>query len=341
MNIVNAAFKYLLDILQENCGVKVLVTDQPTLTMLSLAATRTELLSHEVLDTQSISSLSSVRVHPVVSSLKCVCVISPTRENLDLISAELATTPHYSRYSVYFTNTVLESQVRQLARSDRFALVDRVHELYLDFFPLHSSFFSLNCPSTLELRMNQSDVLVSRVADGLSAALSALQLRPAIRFSSSSPLPQTVARAVLERLGRSTSAPPSDNALLLILDRVCDPVCALLHPWFYAGAIHELFGIRNNLLQLPKGDTLVLNERGDAFLREFACRFLGDIGPAVAERMGQLRRLGETAGQPIQRPDQIADVIRAATEFQGDFSATKNHVAIIDAINDRDRKSVV
>jgi hypothetical protein len=62
MNILEASFKYVADILEENKGVKVVITDDQTLTILGLTITRTELLSREVVDTQLLGLLSDQRI---------------------------------------------------------------------------------------------------------------------------------------------------------------------------------------------------------------------------------------------------------------------------------------
>jgi hypothetical protein len=116
---------------------------------------------------------------------------------------------------------------------------------------------------------------------------------------------------------------------------VIDPIAPLLHPWFYSGSIHDLFGIRNNLVITPgKREPSVLDERHDAFLREFGCGFLAEVGPAVATKMSEAKRLNDTAKQQIRTPDQIADIVNAATQFQEQFNVISNHVSIVSAIND-------
>jgi hypothetical protein len=334
MNIQEASFKYVADLLDENCGVKVLITDDQTLTILGLTVTRTELLCREVVDTELLRDLFGQPVTEIRSSLKSVCILSPTRENVDQLGQELSTSPHYSGYSIYFTNSILESQVRQLARCDKYGLVERVEELYLDFFPVHSRLFSLNCPSILEVRMGQSDVLISRLADGIAAVLSALQLYPVIRYSGTSSASQSVGRAVFERVSRTPSS-GNDGSLLLVVDRMSDPFTALLRPWFYIGAIHDLFGIRNNLVSIPGSrEPFVINERQDHFLKEYGCSFLSEVGPAIGRQMSEVRSLKETAEQRIDHPDQIADIVRAAGRFQQSFTTASHHTAIVSSINE-------
>jgi hypothetical protein len=261
--------------------------------------------------------------------------LRPTRDNIDLLANELSTDPHYARYFLYFTNVMLESQIRQLAKYDRFGLIDKIQEVYLDYYPLNFRLFSLNLPSILELRRNQADAVVTRIAEGIAAALYTLQIRPLIRYASNSHFAQVIGRAVFDRISVSGFSGATDDVMLLILDRVSDPLAALLHPWFYYGAIHELFNISRNIVSIPnKPEPLVFTERSDPFLQEFGCGFLADVAPAVARRMNDLKRLNETASQRIQRPDQIADIVTAATRFKDEYAITSNHMSLNAAINE-------
>ena len=334
--MLDASFKYFRDILNENCGVKALVTDEQTLTVMSMAMTRTELFSNEVISTVEIRELCRKPVNHITSSLKSVVILRPTEENVELLSNELAGAPHFARYSVYFTNTVQERQIRQLAKFDKFGLVDRVEEVYLDLCPLKNPMFSLNLPSLCELRSDPLALFISRITDGIFAALCSLQLRPCIRYGANSRICATIAKCVADRTTMVGYTQPTDNACLLVIDRTSDPIAALLHPWFYIGAIHDLFGIRNNVVAVPgRQDHLVIDERHDTFLQQYQCCFLADVGPAVADGMGQAKELNEEAKQTIRTPDQIADVVNAATQFQEQFSLVGNHVSFTSAINDR------
>lgn len=335
MNILEASFRYFDDIMNDNRGVKAVVTDPETLTVLSLAMTRTELFSQDVIQISEISEACGCPFNEIICSLKCVIIIRPTAENIDYLMNELSYAPHYSRYCIYFTNYAKESQIKALAQSDKFALVDYIGECFIDYYPLNSHLFSLNFPSILDLRLNKpSPNLISRISDGVFASICALQMRPMIRYAGSSTLCRQIAFEVANRASNNSYSDITNDAVLIILDRKSDPIAALLHPWFYSGAIHELFTIKNNLISLPsKTEPIVFDERHDSFIREYCCKFLADVGPAIAQKMNEAKALNEKAKQVIRTPDQIADVVDAATKFQEQFQVAESHVSIIDAIN--------
>jgi vacuolar protein sorting-associated protein 45 len=53
--------------------------------------------------------------------------------------------------------------------------------------------------------------------------------------------------------GRSSDERSDVPALLLLLDRNDDPLTPLLNQWTYQAMVHELMGIRNNVVEIPPG----------------------------------------------------------------------------------------
>ena len=130
MDILTSSFNTIQQILNENYGVNALITDADTMTIISLAITRTELFINDVIDVQTINEILEKPVNDVVSSLECICIMRPTKENIDLLSEEISHKSHYSKYSIYFTNVVIEQQIKQLGLSDMNHLIERIDEVY-------------------------------------------------------------------------------------------------------------------------------------------------------------------------------------------------------------------
>lgn len=341
MNILESSFRYIEDILNDNMGIKAVVTDSETLTVLSLSMTRTELFSHDVIQTAELTEIAHGPVNNIASSLKCVCILRPTVENVDILISEISRFPHYSRYSIYFTNSVTDDQLHLLAQCDKYALITHIEEVYLDYFPLNTRLFSLNLSSIIDFRKGQAcDPLITRIAEGLYSSLCSLQMKPLIRYSSGSSQCKTIAQEIATRIQGSPFGQINTDSVLLILDRRSDPISAILHPWFYIGAIHDLFHIKNNLVSVPdKNEPIVFDERHDGFIHDYGCKFLADVGPAIADRMAEAKRLNGLAKQVIRSPDQIAEVVNAATQFQEQFQVAGSHVNLIENINKEVSKS--
>ena len=143
MNILNSSYECLNQIFTENGGLKVILTDAPTLTVISLSMTRTELLKFEVINTILISELVQKPVNPITTSLKCICFLQPTQENIIFLQTELSQTHHFANYDIYFTNNSSDELIRQLAIADKYSLVSSVCDIFLDHYPITSCLFHL------------------------------------------------------------------------------------------------------------------------------------------------------------------------------------------------------
>ena len=163
-------------------------------------------------------------------------------------------------------------------------MVQQVQEYYADFLAIHQEIFTLNVPSVVGLGGDVWDQAVfDRIHQGVCAMLLALKRRPQarrrcppasarashsersvdtpvaapasqVRFQHNSERAMRIAESVVVSMDtegelfsfRRADAPP----LLLVLDRVDDPVTPLLNQWTYQAMVHELIGISNNRVDL-------------------------------------------------------------------------------------------
>lgn len=336
MNILESSFEYFRDILTENTGPKALVMDDETVKVLGLSITRTEILSFEVFATETLSDLQSKPRTGMLRSMSCICVIKPTNNSVELLCNELSE-PHFSKYAIYFSNTVSEDIIRKLASFDRMQIVEKVEEIFTDFFPLNSRLFHAGIQSCAQLRQGSANGgEIQRMAESLFSALCALQIRPYVRYDSASGICNDLATFVTSKIIQTSTifGPQKDNSLLLILDRNSDPITAIASAWYYGSAINTLFDVKYNVVTMPKDKSqFVLDERHDMFYAEYCNKFLAEIGPAVSSLAKEAVALNEASKQKISTPGQIASVVTAATQFQSKMSVAKEHIALVDAIN--------
>ena len=336
MNLQNSAYDCLNQIFIENGGLKVILTDSSTLTVISLAMTRTELLKNEVINTEIISDLVQKPVNPVTKTLKCICLLKPTQENLSFLQTELSQTHHFANYYIYFTNLSSDELIRSLAHADFYSLVSSVCDIFLDHFPITSRLFSLGVPSISDLRFGRPSHVLERLISGIYSSICSLQLSPLIRYDSLSGPCSSVAQALASRISDHPFGPIDEDSLLLILDRSFDPLIALTMPFFYLSAAHEFFTIKDNLIQVPGASRpFVFNERHDYFLQTKGTSFLSEAGPEIAQLMQEASHLSQVARQKVTSTDQIPTVIHAVSQFQEKIASATAHAAIMEAITNR------
>ncbi|POW14192.1 hypothetical protein PSHT_07479 [Puccinia striiformis] len=287
MDLLKSIQNYITKMIDHSTGIKVLLLDSDTTPIISLAATQSNLLEHEIYLTDSISNSNRDPMH----HLKCICFLRPTTESLRAMEEELRN-PRYKEYWLYFSNILKKSEIEILAEADERELVREVQEYFADYAPITSSHFSLNIqpynpiqrtqaePNTITLSSlvnqprplkkltqrslpifgdststwNISTGALERHVQCLSALCLSLKKKPIIRYSKLSKMSKKLGQELLYQI---QSEPQlfdfrltHPSPVLLIIDRKDDPVSPLLTQWTYQAMVHEILGIENGRVDL-------------------------------------------------------------------------------------------
>lgn len=282
--------------------MKVLLLDAETLQMVSMAYTQSQILQKEVYLVEKIDLEREQMLH-----MKALCFLRPTPENISLLVRELRS-PKYSEYHLFFSNTLVESQIVELAHADEHEVVARVHEFFADVWAINPSLFSLNMPVLAGPSPDSWDpVSFGRTVDGLFSVLLALKKKVDIRFAAASDRSERLAQELRYRIqsdselfefdiygdyGSSSGSRP----LLLIMDRRDDPITPLLSQWTYQAMVHELIGINNQRVDMShvpgvRSDMheVVLSAEQDEFYRQVMYQNFGDLGVSLKELLDRFQ----------------------------------------------------
>ncbi|KAJ8762971.1 hypothetical protein K2173_023100 [Erythroxylum novogranatense] len=123
MVVVSAARDYINRMLQDISGMKVLILDSQTVSIVSVAYSQSELLQKEVFLVELLDSISKSRES--MSHLKAVYFIRPTSENIQQLRRQLAS-PRFGEYHLFFSNILKDTQIHILADSDEQEFVQQV-----------------------------------------------------------------------------------------------------------------------------------------------------------------------------------------------------------------------
>ncbi|XP_038238424.1 vacuolar protein sorting-associated protein 45 isoform X2 [Dermochelys coriacea] len=232
MNVVFAVKQYVSKMIEDSGpGMKVLLMDKETTSIVSMVYTQSEILQKEVYLFERIDSLN----RETMKHLKAICFLRPTKENVEYLIQELWR-PKYSIYYIYFSNVISKSDVKSLAEADEQEVVAEVQEFYGDYIAVNPHVFSLNLLGCCQGR-SWDLAQLSRTAQGLTALLLSLKKCPMIRYQLSSEPAKRLAECVKQVITkeyelfdfRRTEVPP----LLLILDRSDDAITPLLNQNMY------------------------------------------------------------------------------------------------------------
>lgn len=235
-----------------------------------------------------------------MSHLSCLAILQPSVQNIEFLCVELSKNPHFKDYKLFFTSPIDQILIRQLAESDQYCLVEKIEEIYLNYFPQHPSIFTTS--STL-------------ISQSICSFVASLGYKLNVRYFSDSNPCLHLAQNIIDTFKQFNSI-SKDSITLIIIDRLIDPITPILHSWFYISAIHDLFFIKDNVFQIPdKEDETVLNFRTDNFLRTFGSRFLSDVGPAVAQELQEVVSMGRNANDVLQQgTDNMVQAFYATTQ---------------------------
>uniref|UniRef100_A0A3P9KPB0 Vacuolar protein sorting 45 homolog n=1 Tax=Oryzias latipes TaxID=8090 RepID=A0A3P9KPB0_ORYLA len=311
MNVTLAVKQYISKMIESSGpGMKVLLMDKETTSIVSVVYTQSEILQKEVYLFERIDSQS----RDSMKHLKAICFLRPTKENVQHLIQELRR-PKYSVYFIYFSNVISKSEIKVLAEADEQEVVAEVQEFYGDFIAVNPHLFSLNLQGVARGRSWEPSML-SRCTQGLTSVLLALKKCPMIRYQLSSDMSKRLAESVKQIITkeyelfdfRKTEVPP----LLLILDRSDDAITPLLNQWTYQAMVHELLGLNNNRIDLSRVPGIskdlkevVLSAENDEFYANNLYLNFGEIGTnindmkAFVDNYPQFKKMSGTVSKHV------------------------------------------
>ncbi|XP_057684288.1 vacuolar protein sorting-associated protein 45 isoform X2 [Corythoichthys intestinalis] len=335
MNVTLAVKQYISKMIESSgAGMKVLLMDKETTSIVSVVYTQSEILQKEVYLFERIDSQS----RESMKHLKAICFLRPTKENVEHLIQELRR-PKYSVYFIYFSNVISKSEIKALAEADEQEVVAEVQEFYGDFIAVNPHVFSLNLQGVAKGRSWDPSVLW-RCTQGLTSVLLALKKCPMIRYQLSSDMSKRLAENVKQIITkeyelfdfRKTEVPP----LLLILDRSDDAITPLLNQWTYQAMVHELLGINNNRIDLSRVPGIskdlrevVLSAENDEFYANNLYLNFGEIGTNIKNLMEDFQKKRPKGQQKLESISDMKAFVDNYPQFKKMSGTVSKHVTVV------------
>ncbi|CCC71418.1 hypothetical protein NCAS_0H01080 [Naumovozyma castellii] len=326
----------------EQSRIKVLLLDKETVSTISMCATQSELLDHEIFLIDTIENAS----RDVMRHLKCLVYVKPCEESIRCLVQELQN-PKYGEYHIFFNNMVSKSQLERLAEADNLEVVVKIEEIFQDYQILDQDLFSFDLESgTLfkeDLSIWNASGLNTCVNSLLSVLLS-LKVRPDIRFDKNSKLCNKLARELnndIEKHDKALFDFPTMDAppMLIILDRQNDPMTPLLQPWTYRSMINEYIGIKRNIVDLsgiPDIDKdlikVTLSSKQDPFFHDTVYLNFGELGDKVKQYVNNYKKATKSNSK-IDTIEDIKNFIEKYPEFRKLSGNVAKHMAIVSELD--------
>ncbi|EEB17341.1 vacuolar protein sorting-associated protein, putative [Pediculus humanus corporis] len=334
MNVISVVKTYISKMIEDSGpGMKVLLLDKQTTSIISMVYSQSEIFQKEVYLFERIDVGNRKES---IKHLKCIVFMRPTKENIGFLAGELKY-PRYSTYYIYLSNIISKSDIKILAESDEQEVVREIQEFYADYLAVSPHLFSLGIPCIYEeLSWNLNHL--QRSIQGITSVLLSLKRFPIIRYQGMSEMAKRLAEGVRDVLTRESSlcnvGHHSTSTILLILDRREDPITPLLNQWTYQAMVHELLTINNNRVCLPKNQDMkevVLSAEHD----EFYCNNLylnyGEIAQMIKELVDEFQKKAKSH----KKVETIADMknfVESYPQFSKMSGTATKHVNVVDEI---------
>ncbi|CCK72900.1 Vps45p KNAG_0M00470 [Huiozyma naganishii CBS 8797] len=320
--------------------VKVLLLDKNTTPTLSVCATQTELLEHEIYLIDTVENAE----RDVMRQLKCLVYVKPTDETLACLVRELQS-PKYGEYHLFFNNFVSKQQLETLAEADQLEVVVKVEELFQDYQIINEHLFSLDLPrasSDLVVDTLVDESYMKQCKDSLLSLCMSLKVKPEIiRYDQESAVCKSLGKGLLQDIEKNSRSlfdfpqDPSTPPVLLLLDRFDDPLTPLLQPWTYQSMIHEYIGIKRNIVNLSKVpnieaelETVTLSSKQDVFFHDTRYLNFGDLGDKLKEYVSTYKTTAQGANS-VDTMDDIKEFIEKYPELKKLSGNVSKHMTIV------------
>lgn len=332
MNCIDAIRHYVLKIIKSTSGSKVLILDEETLGIISLVINKSEMLQYDV----SLFEMLNTPKRNVVSYVKALCLIRPTYKNVDFLCKELQN-PKYGEYHLYFTNRLPNELLDKLALNDKQQLIKGINEYFADYYAIE--------PSTWTLNLNLENYNIERIVDGITAQCLSFKAYPVLRYQNSSVKAFNICKEIKKRIDEDREFWFFGRKMLvLILDRMFDPVTPLLTSWMYKSMIHQHIGINNNCVDV-NNEKIMLN--GDEFYKENMNKNYGDFGITIKTYVDELHSQMDkhknitSESKDLASLDDIKKFIEEYPEFKKLSGTVSKHVNIMTQLQKCNKNNVL
>lgn len=306
-NLHEISANYIESMISNVKDMKAIIFDSETQVIFSLEFSKSLALKQEIFLFESIDKIQTDQK----LNLNGIFFIRPTQENLQQLKRILQSS-NFKEINLFFTNQITDDYLQKLAQYDINMQVKNVQEIYLDYYIINSNVFHLNIESCIcNLDMNpiekwdKSDVLMNeRIYQGLISACLSNRMKPIIKSVRGSDICLNLGKKLAKFFDDNydnfirKECGQNFNGILLLYDRKEDPISPLINQWTYQAQLHEILGIKNNVIELKKGSDVkdkpekyVISdvESIDKFYAKYKFADYGTVANAVQQEADKLK----------------------------------------------------
>ena len=348
-NLHEISANYIESMISNVKDMKAIIFDNETQVIFSLEFSKSLALKQEIFLFENIDKIQSDQK----LNLNGIFFIRPTQQNLEYLKNILKSS-NFKEINLFFTNQLTDDYLKKLAENDINTQVKNVQEIYLDYYIINSNIFHLNiesCICNLDMtpmeKWNQYDTqMYERIYQGLISACLSNRMKPLIKSVKGSFLCQ--------KLGKKLAAFFEDNyefirkecgqhfnGILLLYDRKEDPISPLINQWTYQAQLHEILGIKNNVIELKKGNDNAKPEKFvisdveaiDKFYSKYKLADYGTVATAVQQEADKLKNENDLLNKESSI-EELRKIIDQLPEKKKESMAITKHYKLFYSISE-------
>ena len=348
-NLHEISGNYIESMISNVKDMKAIIFDSETQVIFSLEFSKSLALKQEIFLFESIDKIQTEQK----LNLNGIFFIRPTTSNLEHLKRILQST-NFKEINLFFTNQLTDDYLQKLAQYDINMQVKNVQEIYLDYYIINSNVFHLNlesCISNLDMKPIERwepyySQMFDRVYQGLISACLSNRMKPIIKSVKGSTLCQKLGKKLATFFDDNyefirKECGQNFNGILLLYDRKEDPISPLINQWTYQAQLHEILGIKNNVIELKKGDVndkpekYVISdvESIDKFYSKYKFADYGTVANAVQQEADKLKNENDMLNKESSI-EELRKIIDQLPEKKKESMAITKHYKLFYSISE-------
>ena len=352
-NLHEISANYIESMISNVKDMKAIIFDSETQVIFSLEFSKSLALKQEIF---LFENIDKIQIDQKLN-LNGIFFIRPTPQNLEYLKNILKSST-FKEVNLFFTNQLTDDYIKKLAESDINMQVKNLQEIYLDFYIINSNVFHLNiesCICNLDMtpmeKWNQYDTqMYERIYQGLISACLSNRMKPLIKSVKGSFLCQKLGKKLGTFFDDNNDFIRKEcgqnfNGVLLLYDRKEDPISPLINQWTYQAQLHEILGIKNNVLEIKKGtEGLITNakpekyvisdvESIDKFFSKYKFADYGTVATAVQQEADKLKNDNEQLNKESSI-EELRKIIDQLPEKKKESMAITKHYKLFYSISE-------
>ena len=344
-NLHEISNDYIENMISNIKEMKAMIYDNETQIMFSLEFSKSTALKQEIFLFENIEKIQPNQKF----NLSGIFFLRPTDQNLTYLKTILENL-NFKEIHLFFSNQISDEFLQKIAQFDINMQIKTIQEVYFDFYVINSNVFHLNIEScisnlamTNENEWNNYDIAIfNRICEGLISICLSNRMNPIIKSVRNSRILQKISQKITKFFNENydfirKECGSVQNGILFLYDRKEDPVTPLINQWTYQAQLHEIIGIKNNILILKdnnKEEKHVLSDV-ESIDKFFAKNMNSDYGQVANEVQNAANKLkNENLNNKENSIEELRKMIESLPERKKESMSITKHYKLFFALSE-------